>query len=37
VVVTRLSPGIGIIVYLIARIIIPESPEKSMQQALATA
>ncbi|MGB9177572.1 MAG: PspC domain-containing protein [Methanoregula sp.] len=36
-VVTLLSPGIGIIVYLAAWIIIPAFPEESTQQALPTA
>jgi phage shock protein PspC (stress-responsive transcriptional regulator) len=37
VVVTLLSLGTGIIVYLAAWIIIPESPEESTQQSLPTA
>ncbi len=36
VIVTLLSLGIGIIAYLIAWIIIPESPEESMQQTTTT-
>lgn len=37
VVVTLLSCGIGIIIYLAAWILIPESPEDPMQQPLPTA
>jgi phage shock protein C len=37
VIVTLLSLGTGLIVYLITWIIIPESPEESLQQATADA